>query len=48
MISQSLGGEADFLETASHVTGLAFLRLLSCDKLKDLLLWMSVLTGGPH
>lgn len=44
------GGEADFLETASHVTRLAFLRLLSCDKLKDLLLWTSVLPAGarPH
>lgn len=30
---------------ASHVTALTFLRLLPCDKLKDLLLWTRVLGG---
>lgn len=30
----------------SHVTGLAFFRLLSCDKLKDVLLWTAALTSG--
>lgn len=31
------------LRRLSHVTGLAFLRLLSCDNLKDLLLWIAAL-----
>lgn len=35
--------EADFLEF--HVTGLAFLRLQSCDKLKYVLLWTASFTG---